>query len=365
MRKRAAVLVVIGCLVAIGLPAWSEQEGFTSPLCEVLKLVPALATSPMISFTNWSLIKAYLGMESVSSKSPEEERLALLQTTFKGQYDPSGYASTLPTQHAEQWGFDKTDLAWEANILSRELLSVYILKFAPEFDFDPLVSLFLEREYVQTVSQAVALYMHELDPSAEWLRVTKLSMQNVAVIPDEDLLILSSSAGSVEALLATHSGVLASLSESPAAVATVDRLGETAGAILLLGLDTCLGFTQSPLLDLLGELPEEEVVEKLKALVADPPAFPVRGARRWLSHRGGPPNWPDRLPLFSCRGRCGRSAASSDVGRRRIQCQSQGPLFGGLLHPRGSLCGGRGRSTHGASDQRPTQAAVRNDPLSR
>lgn len=271
MKTRTAVMVVIGCVLAIGLSVWGEQEAFTSPLHEVLKLVPALATSPMISFTNWSLIKAYTGMESVTSESSEEERLALLQTTLKDQYDPSGYAPTLPTSHAEQWGFDKTDLAWEANILTRELPPMYVLKFRSGFDFEPLIALFQRREFVQIEVHGATLFTHELDLSAKWVRVAELGIHNTALIPEEHLAILSNSPGAVEVLLQTRQGELSSLSENPAAVATVNRLGETAGAMLLLGVDTCLGFTQSPLLDLIGQVPTEEVVEKLKALVAEAP----------------------------------------------------------------------------------------------
>jgi len=77
MKTRTAVLVILGCSLAIGLPGLSEEEIFASPLHEVLALVPALVTSPMILFTDWSLIKAYTGMEAVTSNSSEEERLAL------------------------------------------------------------------------------------------------------------------------------------------------------------------------------------------------------------------------------------------------------------------------------------------------
>jgi len=101
------------------------------------------------------------------------------------------------------------------------------------------------------------------------VRVAELSIHNTAIIPEENLLVLSSSPRAVEALLQTRQGELASLLEDPAAVATVDRLGEAAGAMLLLGLDTCLGFTESPLLDLIGEVSDETIVEKLTALVAE------------------------------------------------------------------------------------------------
>jgi len=168
MKTRMAVLVILGCLLAIGLPVLSEEEIFASPLHEVLALVPALVTSPMISFTDWSLIKAYTGMESVTSGSSEEERLALLQTTLKDQYDPSGYAPTLPSKHAEQWGFDKTDLAWEANVITRELPPTYVLKFRSGFDFEPLIALFQKREFVQEQVHGATLFTHELDLSAEW-----------------------------------------------------------------------------------------------------------------------------------------------------------------------------------------------------
>jgi len=204
MKTRTAVLVILGCSLAIGLPGLSEEEILSSPLHEGLAMVPALATSPMISFTSWSLIKAYTGMESVTSGSSEEERLALLRTTLKDQYDPSGYAPTLPTKHAEQWGFDKTDLAWEAKILTRELPPMYVLKFRPEFDFEPLIALFQKREFVQEQVHGATLFTHEVDLSAEWVRVAELSIHNTALIPEERLAILSSSPRAVEAMLQTR-----------------------------------------------------------------------------------------------------------------------------------------------------------------
>lgn len=271
MKTRTAVLVILGFSLAIGLPVLSEEEISSSPLHEVLALVPAPVTSPMILFTDWSLIKAYTGMEAVTSRSSEEERLALLQTTLKDQYDPSGYALTLPTKHEEQWGFDKTDFAWEANVISRVLPPMYVLKFRVGFDFEPLIALFRKREFEQTEVHGAKLFTHELDLSAEWVRVAELGIHNTALIPEEHLAILSSSPRAVEAMLQTRQGELASLLGNSAAVATVNRLGETAGAVLLLGVDTCLGFTQSPLLDLIGQVPTEEIVERLKEVLAQTP----------------------------------------------------------------------------------------------
>jgi len=273
VRKRTVELVALGCIVVLGLPVLGKQEDSATALHEVLATVPAAVTSPMISFTNWTLIKAYTGAESVTSESSEEARLALLTSTFKGQYDPSGYAPTRPAKHAEQWGFDKTDLAWEANVNTRELPPIYCLKFRPGFDFEPLIALFLEREFVSEQVHGATLFTHELDLSAEWARVAELAIHNTALIPEERLAILSSSPEALKVLLLTRQGELAALSETPAAVATVDRLGEAAGAMLLLGLDTCLGFTQNPLVDLIGEVPNEEIVEKLKAVVAETPTL--------------------------------------------------------------------------------------------
>lgn len=267
MKRKVAFVLAFSVLRALSV-ALAGDVG-SQPLREVLSLVPALVSSPLLAFTDWSLIKAYTGLEEITSKSPIKERLKLVQATTQDQAAAAGYALTYFINHAEVWGWDTTDLTWEANLTCRELSPVHFLKFEGGFDFAPILTRFEERGFVQTASYGIPIYSHTMDTSAEWLRATELAILNTAVLEEERLFILSSSDFAVRAVLATRAGEIPSLRESEAAISTVESLGKTAAAMLLLGADTCLGFTQSPLLDLIETIPNEEAMARLKALLEE------------------------------------------------------------------------------------------------
>lgn len=258
MRRAMAVLLVFGSavLTVSGLC-------YASPLDRVLEFVPQEITEPMIMFTNWDYIKDQVELGFVTSSSPLELRIELVTHISEGQAAASVYGLSDFRTHAEDWGWDTADLEWEANIISQNLPSTYILKFRDDFDFTPLIEHFLARGFAQTESYVATIFSHELDLQADWARTTELSIHETAYLAEENMLILSSFG--VGQYLATATGEVASLSESAFARAAVAHLGDPFAAILLVGPGECLGFTPNPILDLLEGMSIETVIENFKA----------------------------------------------------------------------------------------------------
>lgn len=247
----------------------SASVASASPLADVLGLVPQALTDVMISFTNWSQIKSHLGLGFLTSEGPEAFRLELLRRVSQDHAAASAYALPYGRTHAATWGWDTADLEWEANVVSRELPPTYILKLRDDFDFSTVATRFADRGFIQTESHGVLVYSHELDPSADWIRTTELSILTTAYLAEEKMMILSSYPAPVETLLALRAGEFASLATDPFTVAAVEHLDNPASAIVIRGLGECLHFTPNPILDFIGTAPTDEDIAELRAMVQE------------------------------------------------------------------------------------------------
>ena len=263
--KRTVLVVSLVLVVALA-PVCAISA---APLDRVLAIVPRDLTEVMLLFTDWSQIKSDLGLEAVTSESPLSDRLELVRRTSQDQAAASVYALSHIQSHSVTWGWDTADLVWEANIVSRELPPIYILRLRDNFDFSPVAARFIERGFTQTESHGAIVYAHELDPSLDWTRKTALSIHNTSYIEAEKTMILSSSARAVEMFLAASGGEAATLAKDPFTCAAVEHLNTPASAIVLRGLGECIRFTPNPILDLIGTIPSKERVAELKAMIEE------------------------------------------------------------------------------------------------
>lgn len=257
----------IGVLLVVGLSCGCLAAA--SPLDDVLQCIPLDLTDPMILFTDWGQIKTALGLDWLTSDGPAIFREELVLRTTRDQAAGSAYGLSTFRNHAEQWGWDTADLEWEANVYGSEIPPTYILKLRDGFDFASISIHFEARGFVQTESRCAVVYSHALAIGEDWVRTTELSIHNTAYLPPQNLMILSSQPGGVEALLATLAGELPSLDEDPFATAAVSHLDDPAAAAILLGLGECLGFTPNPILDLIGTVPTEEDIDEIRAAIEE------------------------------------------------------------------------------------------------
>lgn len=274
----------------IGIAVISLFVCAETPLHRATEFVPAELSEPMIQFTNWAMIKSLTGLESVTSESPMDLRITLAYRISQDHAAGSAFALIHLREHADAWGFDTTDLEWEANVISRETPPTYILKLREGFDFAPVATRLIERNFAQTESHGALVFTHEIDLSVAWIKTTELSIHTTAYLKEENLLVLSSYLGIVEDFLAAREDALPSLAESPHVQAAVAHLNDPAAAMLLIGAGTCVGFTARPILELLTKLPDEETIAELKATVAEGPVlFPYRVLAAGYRYEGGHP----------------------------------------------------------------------------
>jgi len=265
MRSIGLALLAVLVLAGACMP---EEVLAPSPLTRVLQLVPMDLDPLTIGFTDWLAIKRALDVPDLTSSSPLEDRIAFALDTDGDHALGSAFGLSKLSTHAETWGFDSTDLEWEAQILGAALPSIYILKLRDDFEVGPLDARFLGRGFVQTASFGAILYARNVDPSADWLRSSELAIHTTAVLKDEKLLILSSSFPAVRLVLATQSGEVRSLAESLAATTLFEQLDGSYGAYMMLGRSTCLRFSPNPLLDRIGATPDDSALDALRAWFA-------------------------------------------------------------------------------------------------
>jgi hypothetical protein len=179
----------------------------------------------------------------------------------------SAFALQYLADHALHWGWDTTDLDWEARVIAGRLPPYYLLKLRDHVTFDAIATHFVEKGFVQTASHGTTVFHSDLGSGEDWLRTTEISILNVAYLEDEHLLVLSAFAGGVDAVLAARAGDLPAADGDQFLAAAVDHLDDPFAAILLAGRGECLRFTPNPVLDTLDSLPTQEPIDSMRAAI--------------------------------------------------------------------------------------------------
>jgi hypothetical protein len=267
MKKAVVFLLLVVAAGAVG--ACGEGATDASPLLDVLLFVPASPVSATLFFTDWGVLKGYVGFDAAFRDSPADAEKALTTSLGQGQAAASAFGASHPDQ-AALWGWRSSDLQWEANFTSSKGMPVYVLEFAAGFQFGQLVSLFEQRGFTQTESHGVAVYSHPLDLGATWLAKTELAILNTAVVAEDGLLVLSSSAAALDEALSAYRGEIRTLSEDATAGGLAGRLQGVASAILVIGPGACSSLsTDSVLESFINASDPQNLYAALNALLAE------------------------------------------------------------------------------------------------
>ncbi len=218
----------------------AEQQ----PLIEqALGFVPAGYASS-IYFTDWTLIKAYEGTSNLTSQSPWSERRELFLALR--QYNLVAYAVGTTQQHAPAWGWDFTDLEWEAMISLDEYLlpgatragskSAYVLKLRDGMDLAPIVAHFTEYGFTAQSYNGVDIYSNKPDRTAAWFNMANPAVLNTAILPDQNVLILSEHLPVVQTIVDTLSGKEPNLANANDLGPTLAALDDPATAFIAGGI---------------------------------------------------------------------------------------------------------------------------------
>jgi hypothetical protein len=213
-------------------------------------LAAALEFAPINSdhfaYTNWTFLKAVAGVPDLTSADDMDDRFDFVGALGReSQATGSMFGRTGFMLHAEIWGWDSTDLDWEANFVLDSGPPVYVLRLRQDFDLEPVLARFEERGFTATDYAGYTRYSHAMDLQAEWLRATEFAILNTLILPEERVFILSSAP---EAPLLVLDSWLEqrSLAARPDVSAAAAALGD-AGAVYLSPAG-CLPFDVAALL---------------------------------------------------------------------------------------------------------------------
>jgi len=246
-------------------------------MADALTALPRDLSGTMLLFTNWHAIKTALGLDDVTSESPLDARMELAHKSTQELAVATAYGLADLDTHAEMWGWDLSDLDWEAQLISAEMPPVYVLKLRDGFDFSRVSVRLTDRGFVQTESDGGLVFTHDLDLKQAWIHTTELSILNTAYVEESGLMILSSSPVALDMCLAARSGGMPSLDEDDFASAAVEHLGFVDAAIVLRGLGECLRFTHNPPFDLMDALPDTDRLADVRAALEErEPLAPYR-----------------------------------------------------------------------------------------
>ncbi|MBA2557595.1 MAG: hypothetical protein H0V12_09685, partial [Chloroflexi bacterium] len=228
----------------------------------------APAHAPLLLFTDWALIRQYEGLGEPGQGDREEDQIALGSSIAGGQTAPSTFAFAELFRHAEVWGWDTTDLQWEATI-GYDDGPLYVLHFPDGFNLAAVEARFVERGFERAEHRGWPLYSSELDLSADWLTGSELSIVNTAILADQQTLVISRSPENVLAALDARADTSDALLGQPGAREAAEQLGGVAGAALQVGLETCDRFFPSPTF---GRPPQDsfDLLERLAELQLAP-----------------------------------------------------------------------------------------------
>lgn len=271
MRLKTSLLIIL--ILLVSLTACGKDSKGETNLESASAMMPADTTQ--FSFTDWASIKEVEGFSDLSSQDSMDRRTKFTSQAFVGSFKvnppivarhtaPSSYGLDWFMTHAKMWGWDATDLVWEANFWLPDSAPIFILQFPQDWDFAPLLALFDERGFEQSEYQGVSIYSNEQYLNAEWFRsVTTFAVLNTAVIPQESRLVLCAQAKEVRAVLDVYQGKADSLADDSAAQSVVGRLGAAYAAFVVTGAEACVEN------ELFGERGDQEEIARLRAAMLE------------------------------------------------------------------------------------------------
>ena len=151
---RSPISLVLGLLVAMSLAVttgWTasalspddERSAPPSARSETSPLLDALAYAPRgiysFDFTDWTALKTLHGGADITSASPLEERQRLVLDMVRSEASGSRFGLDRLATWPELWGWDNTDLAWEATPWDPRSESTKVLRFRDGWDSGPFI----------------------------------------------------------------------------------------------------------------------------------------------------------------------------------------------------------------------------------
>lgn len=236
-RSALAALLILS-VINLMPPAMTAAAAPT-PLEQALAYAPSATRS--IAFTDWQRIKTIEKNTAINSAStPLNERIRWMQKATLTRHAPmSAFGLARFRTFAELWGWDTTDLQWEATFTAGDEPPLYVMQLRADFDMAALAERYKQRKFsAKALADGVTLYSTKLDLKADWLRGSELALVNTAIDARQRRLIVSSVAQVIESAFAASKDKAAA-AKSPSLQRVVRLLGRPASSTLLMGPELC------------------------------------------------------------------------------------------------------------------------------
>lgn len=203
---------------------------FMSRLREALRYVGPVTSS--IAFTDWVTTKAGAGAERLTGRSQlgDKTRALRSETTL------AGFGLRFLGAHQTDWGFDAFDLEWDLLVQPVSGPPIWVLRFPEDFGLTRFREHLDDHGFFEESLPEGVLRTHALDLEAAWTGSTELAILNTGLMADGRTVVLSSGEAAVREMLVNGP---VDGTDGPTRAAA-ELLEEPAGAVLLIGSDTCV-----------------------------------------------------------------------------------------------------------------------------
>jgi hypothetical protein len=231
-----ATLAVAGPATAQSPAPNASAGGDPAALAEAVSFAPLGASA--ILFTDWAAMRAFHGIDGVTSGSPLDERMDAFMTLSTEEGPFAGFGIARLARHAEAWGWDTTDVDWEAAYWT-DGPPVAVVRLRDDIDLDPIVAHYDDRGFSVDSYDDATIRSHEMDVRADWITSSDFGVLNTAFLDDGRTLVLSSSVDGVKAALdARH---VQSFRAAPASL-VAGALGAPLSAAIDVGIGSCAAY---------------------------------------------------------------------------------------------------------------------------
>lgn len=243
MKRSASTLLLtlgLGVLLSSIALAQDATESASSDLEVALAYAPVGTT--FAGFTDWAAIKEARGLQILTSDVPADLRINALGAISREEALFASFGANSFLDHATRWGWDTTDLDWNADFSGAEA-PVAVLHFRDDLDLGPFMELLDERGYRTRPHGSAIVRSHDLDLTAEWFTGMDIPLLNIAMFPDDDrTLVVGGSDEALEAAIEAFDADASPLLASDVIADLLVGVGTPLGAAIEVGADTCEGY---------------------------------------------------------------------------------------------------------------------------
>lgn len=246
MAPRLARVVLVA---ALALAVVAPARGQDAPLDGDGPLT-ALAFAPpgtrIIATTDWTRLKAAHGLEALTSAVPEDLRVRRMVDLARDEALFASFGLPHLVGHLDAWGWDATDLGWEAHLASDAGI-VSVLRFRAGFDLARFIAHLDERGFDRRVRGDVIIRSHPLDLGADWITTTDFGILNLGFLPDGRTVVAARTPEALDATLAATEAVDAGALRASAVGRLATAMADATSTLMEIGPGTCLAYAPDPL----------------------------------------------------------------------------------------------------------------------